>query len=58
MPFTDDDREMYRQMFAGIVQGSCEECGNCSDDCPCDSIIDRLVDACERIHDDPDQPST
>ncbi len=43
----------YRDTFAGIVQGSCEDCGNCQDDrdgnCPCDHIVHEIIAAIIRI---------
>lgn len=53
---TPEDRESYRATFAGIVQGNCEQCGECDDDendeCACDRLVEKLVSAVERIHED------
>lgn len=49
---TESTRESYRATFAGVVQGSCEECGNCDDECPCDGIIERLVDSALSIREE------
>ena len=49
----EDDHETFRAAFAGIVQGNCEQCGECDDDkndeCACDRIVNKLVSAVERI---------
>lgn len=49
----EDDHETFRAAFAGIVQGNCEQCGECDDDkndeCACDRIVNKLVLAVERI---------
>ncbi|MEQ1716621.1 MAG: hypothetical protein ABL907_11645 [Hyphomicrobium sp.] len=45
----EDDRETFRATFAGIIQGRCENCGDCDEDCPCDATVDELVNAVERI---------
>ncbi len=49
----EDDHETFRAAFAGIVQGNCEQCGECDDDenseCACDRIVNELVAATERI---------
>lgn len=43
------DTEM-RDTFAGIVQGSCENCGNCDEDeCVCDRVTDELLSAVKRL---------
>ena len=43
------DMEM-RDAFAGIVQGSCENCGNCDEDeCACDRVTDELLSAVKRL---------
>jgi hypothetical protein len=55
------DPEEYRSTFGGIVQGGCEECGNCSDDengeCACDRIVNELIAAVERINEEAAAPS-
>lgn len=48
-----EDRETFRAAFAGIVQGNCEQCGECDDDendeCACDRITEKLLSAMELI---------
>ena len=50
---TNDDKEMFRSTFAGIIQGNCEHSGDCSwnenDECFCDRIVNELVAAVERL---------
>jgi len=46
-PTIEERAERYRDSFAGVIQGACEECGNCAEDsdgkCACDRIVDELI---------------
>jgi formate hydrogenlyase subunit 6/NADH:ubiquinone oxidoreductase subunit I len=44
--------ERFRASFAGIVQGGCEACGDCDDDCPCDRIVKDLIGSIRLIQEE------
>lgn len=47
----EDDMDVaMRDTFAGIVQGNCENCGNCDEEeCACDRVVEELLSAVKRL---------